>query len=170
MEIGVGDGDPVSTVGNVKETIKIILSAAQVTREIAVVDPDVGGLIDTDSIAVAGIDLADLEVSDNNVLLATDVDANTGDGWDECEYNISQSGSGNKNSQLPFSPIMVLSEVGRTRSLPVSLPETMIVRGSVRLAAAMNSATVLTVTVSPPAPPVVPPFCVQYPTLQATWA
>ena len=32
MEVSVGDSDPISTVGDIKKTIQIILSEAQVTR------------------------------------------------------------------------------------------------------------------------------------------
>lgn len=39
-----------------------------------------------------------------------------------------------------------------------------------RLAASMRAATVVTVTVEPLAPPVVPPFWVQYPTVQGSAA
>lgn len=80
VEVGVGDSHPVSTVGDVKKTIEVILSAAEVARKVAVVDPDVGRLIDTNSITVAGINLANLQVAQDDVLLATDVDADTGEG------------------------------------------------------------------------------------------
>lgn len=84
MEVSVGNSDPISTVGNIKKTIKIILSKTQVTRKITVINPDISRLIDTNSIAVGSINLGDLEVSKNNILLATNVEANTGK-----SYNIS---------------------------------------------------------------------------------
>lgn len=81
VEVGVRDSDPISTMGNVKKTIKVILSKAQIAREIAVVNPYVGGLIDTNSIAVGSINLGDLEVAENNVLLLTNIEANTSDSY-----------------------------------------------------------------------------------------
>lgn len=81
VEVGVGDSDPISTMGNVEKTIKVILSKAQVTRQIAVVNPHIGRLIDTNSVAVGSIDLGDLEVAENNVLLLTNIEANTSDSY-----------------------------------------------------------------------------------------
>lgn len=81
VEVGVGDSDPISTMGNVKKTIKVILSKTQITRQIAVVNPHIGRLIDTNSIAVGSINLGDLEVAENNVLLLTNIEANTSDSY-----------------------------------------------------------------------------------------
>lgn len=78
MEVSVGNSDPISAVGNIEKTIKIILSKAQVTGKVAMINPDVGRFVDTDSIAVGSINLGDLEVSKNNILLATNVEADTG--------------------------------------------------------------------------------------------
>lgn len=81
VEVGVGDSDPISTMGNVKKTIKVILSKTQITGEVAVVNPHVGRLIDTNGIAVGSIDLGDLEVAENNVLLLANIEANTSDSY-----------------------------------------------------------------------------------------
>jgi hypothetical protein len=167
VEVGVGDSNPISTMGNVKKSIKVIFSKTQVTGEIAVVNPNVGRLINANGITIGSVNLGDLEVSKNNVLLATNIEANTSDCYD-CQIRLSDRRI--FDLQLPAAPMIVLSDAGRTLSLPVNLPETMMVRGSVRLAASIRAATEVTVTVEPLAPPVVPPFWVQYPTVQGSAA
>lgn len=62
---------------NVKKAIEVVLASTQVTGQVTVVDPDVGRLIDTNSIAVGGINFCNLEVSENNVLLTTNVEPNS---------------------------------------------------------------------------------------------
>lgn len=79
VEVSVGYSDPISTVRDVKKTVKVILAEAQISGKITVVNPDIGRLIDTNSIAVGSINFGDLEVSENNVLLATNVESNTGE-------------------------------------------------------------------------------------------
>lgn len=66
---------------------------------------------------------------------------------------------------------MVLSEATRILALPEMSPETMIVSGVSLSAASVRLARSDTVTVPPAAPPVVPPFWVQYPMgqLSAAW-
>jgi hypothetical protein len=44
MEEGVGDGDVVGGVGDVEETVVVVLVVVTVGREVEVVDPDVLGL------------------------------------------------------------------------------------------------------------------------------
>lgn len=133
MEVSVGYSDPISTVRDVKKTVKVILAEAQISGKITVVNPDIGRLIDTNSIAVGSINFGDLEVSENNVLLATNVESNTGECCNELVqaliYLIMEY------SQLPAAPMMVLSDEGRMVSLPVNLPLTIMVRGPERLAA-----------------------------------
>lgn len=80
VEVCVRDSNPVSSVGDVEQTIQIILASAQITRQIAVVDPNIRRLINTDSIAVGSINLGDLEVTKNDILLATNVEAHTSKG------------------------------------------------------------------------------------------
>ena len=76
VEVGVGDGHPVRSVGNVKETIKVVLVLGEVGGQLAVVDPDVGGLLDTDGITVVSNDVLDSEITNDNVLLLVDVKTN----------------------------------------------------------------------------------------------
>lgn len=41
VEVGVGDGDPLRGVGNIKQTIVVVLVVVKVGRQVTVVDPDV---------------------------------------------------------------------------------------------------------------------------------
>jgi hypothetical protein len=59
------------------------------------------------------------------------------------------------NAQLPDFPTMVLLEPTITLALPVIFPCTIIMPGPEAPAAADNCATLVTVVVVPPAPPVV---------------
>lgn len=93
VEVGVGDSNPISTMGNVKKTIKVILSKTQITGEVAVINPNVSRLIDTNSIAVGSINLGDLEVSKNNVLLATHIEANTSDCYNSSAQTTPTAGA-----------------------------------------------------------------------------
>lgn len=85
VEVGVGDGDPVSGVRDVEEAVKVVLASAQVSRQVAVVDPDIGGLIDSNGIAIVGKDLGNLEVAEDDVALSADVEAHAGDGYEGSE-------------------------------------------------------------------------------------
>jgi hypothetical protein len=77
VEVCVRDSNPVSTVRDVKQTIQIILSSAQIARKIAVVDPNICRLVNTNSITVGSINLGDLKVTKNHILLATNVETHT---------------------------------------------------------------------------------------------
>ena len=72
VELAVADSDPVNGVGQVEEAIVEVLAAVHVAGEIDVVDPDIGGLLNGDSITAVGNDLGDLEVADDDVLLRLD--------------------------------------------------------------------------------------------------
>lgn len=78
VEVGVGNSNPLSTVADINKTVQVILSTAEITREIAVVNPHVGGLVNSNSIAVVGVDHADLQVTHDNIANLADVEANTG--------------------------------------------------------------------------------------------
>lgn len=80
MKVDVGHGDKVSTMRDVQQTIQVIFACVEVALEIAVVDPDVGGGVDADGVAVAGQDARDLHVADDDVLGLTDVEADAGQG------------------------------------------------------------------------------------------
>lgn len=77
VEEGVGDGDPVGAVVDVKETVIVVLAVLHVRREVAVIDPDILGGLDVDGIAAGGLDLLDGEVADDDVLLLLDVQTDT---------------------------------------------------------------------------------------------
>jgi hypothetical protein len=78
VEMAVGDGDPVGRVRNVQQAVVVVLVHAQVTADVEVVEPDVGGLLDGD--AVAALHLGELQVADDDVLDALDGQVDTGDG------------------------------------------------------------------------------------------
>jgi hypothetical protein len=78
---GVGHGDPVGAVRDVKETVEVVLAGGQVAREVDVVNPDIGDLVERDGIAVLGEDLLDLQVADDNVGHTADLQADTSDGF-----------------------------------------------------------------------------------------
>lgn len=76
VDVAVGDGDPVRAVGDIDEAIVGVLAVVERRGEVAVVDPDVLGVLDTDGVAVGVLDLLDLHVADDDVLLVLDVEAN----------------------------------------------------------------------------------------------
>lgn len=76
VEEGVGDGNPVRAVVDVKETIVVVLAVVLVRRQVAVVNPDVGGGLDVDGIAVGGLDLGDGKVADDDVGNTLDIQTN----------------------------------------------------------------------------------------------
>lgn len=53
-------------MGDIAETIVEVLSVVLIGGEIQMVDPDVGGLLDTDGVASRGEDLGDLQVTEND--------------------------------------------------------------------------------------------------------
>lgn len=83
VEVGVRDGDEVGAVGDVEETVQVVLAGGEVAGELAVVNPDVGDLVEGDGVAVLGEDLVDLEVADDDVVDAADLQTDTGDGCGE---------------------------------------------------------------------------------------
>jgi hypothetical protein len=92
-------------LGNVQQTIVVILAVVHVARQVTVVNPHVGGRLDADGVAVLGQDLGDLHVSDDDVADTLDVEADTLEGW----WLISPSGllmpaQEGGNLQLPDSP------------------------------------------------------------------
>lgn len=78
MKVDVRHCDKVGTVRNVQQTIQVILAGVEVSLEVAVVDPDVGGGVDADGVAVAGLDARDLHVADDDVLGLADVQTDAG--------------------------------------------------------------------------------------------
>lgn len=80
VQVGVGDGDVVRTVGDIKQTIVVVLVVVTVRGQIQVVEPDVVGGLDGDGVTVVGEDLADLDVADDDVGGLLDTETNTGQG------------------------------------------------------------------------------------------
>jgi hypothetical protein len=80
VELAVRDGDTRGAVSDVEQAVVVVLVVVAVRGEIDVVDPDLGGFLDTDGIASAGEDLADLEVTDDHVVGLDDADADADQG------------------------------------------------------------------------------------------
>lgn len=78
MEVGVRHGDPISCVGDVNQAVVVIFALAKVTAEIEVIQPDVGGLLDSN--AITAFDFAELQVADNDVLGILDREVDASDG------------------------------------------------------------------------------------------
>lgn len=68
VEVAVGNSNPVRSLGDVKEAVVVVLASVEVAGQIAVVDPDVGGALQADSITVRSWDLRDLQIAHNNIL------------------------------------------------------------------------------------------------------
>ena len=75
MEICVGDSDPIAAMVDIKEPVIVILAVGHIRRKIAVVDPDVLRLLDSDSVAAVLVDLAEAQVLDDDVLGLLDQEA-----------------------------------------------------------------------------------------------
>ncbi len=75
VEEVVGEGDEVGAVGDVKQAVVEVLVLVPVGGQVAVVDPDVLGRLDADSVAVRGGDLEDLHVAQDDVVGLVDVEA-----------------------------------------------------------------------------------------------
>lgn len=101
VQVGVGNGDPFSSVGDIEKTVQIILASAEVAREIAVVNPDVGGLVNANGIAVVSVDLADFQVTHDNIANLADVESNASNSWKGQQMSIFRS---MEYLQLPDSP------------------------------------------------------------------
>lgn len=109
MEVGIRDGDPVSSMRQIDQAIVEVLVITSNSREITVVNPDIGRLLNGNRVTVVSFNLGDLHVADNDVLLSVDGQTNAGKGFTElsvqhiCENRICL--------QLPVFPIMDLFEV-----------------------------------------------------------
>jgi hypothetical protein len=73
------DRHVVSAVGEVGKTVVVVLAVLKVGGKVAVVDPDVLGLLDANGIALALGDLADGQVLDDDVLGLLDEQAGAND-------------------------------------------------------------------------------------------
>lgn len=79
MEISVGNGHIVGSMRQVDKSIVLILVHVSVSREIDVVYPDIGRFLNGNTIPIFSQYLADLQVSDNDVLLSVDCEADAGE-------------------------------------------------------------------------------------------
>jgi hypothetical protein len=61
----------------VNQAIVKVLVAAFLRRDITVVNPDIGRLLDRDCVTIGGCDFCNFHVSDNDVLLSVDREADT---------------------------------------------------------------------------------------------
>lgn len=72
MNVAVRDGHPLAGVGHIDQAVVVVLVVVQVTGQVNMVDPDVLGRLNSNSIAVVSEDLADLQVPHNDVGLSID--------------------------------------------------------------------------------------------------
>lgn len=155
MEVAVGDGDPVRGVSDVNEAVVVILVLAQVAAEIKVIEPDIGGLLNSD--AITALDLAELQIADDDILNVLDCQV---DASDCCSRDLSASVlpkgcTVSDGVQAPdFPRTLVLAPI-LIEPVPLMLPDTMMIFLASPLAAELKAAKLETVVVVPPAPPVV---------------
>jgi hypothetical protein len=76
VQVCVGDGYPFAGMGDVDQSIVVVLVMGEVGVELAVVNPDVGRLLDPDTIPVGGEDVLADNVANNDVRLLPDKQAN----------------------------------------------------------------------------------------------
>lgn len=70
VDVAVGDCDEVCGVGEINQAVVVVLVMVPVGRDINMVDPDVGGELDSNGITVCSKNLLDRQVPDDDVLLA----------------------------------------------------------------------------------------------------
>lgn len=80
MEVVVGDGDPVTTVGDVKQAVVVVFVMVHVGGEIVVIDPNIGGGLNGNGIGGCK-NLLNLETTNDNVLHVENSDSNVDKGW-----------------------------------------------------------------------------------------
>jgi hypothetical protein len=156
VEVAVRDGDVVASVGDVQQAVVVVLARTKVTADIEVIEPDVGGLLDTN--AIAALDLAELQVADDDVLDALDENTGAGNGYN-CGSSASLwpsiAGFAESDVQAPAFPRMLVLAPTLTEPVPLMLPETIIIFLASPLTASVSAERLETVVVVPPAPPVV---------------
>lgn len=77
VDVRVRHGHVVTGVGDVDQAVVVVLVVVQVAGDVDVVDPDVVGGLDGDGVTVVGQNLGDLHVTDDNVGLPVDGEADT---------------------------------------------------------------------------------------------
>jgi len=74
-----GDGHVGRTVGNVAQTIIVVLVVVAIAGQVDVIDPNLACSLDTDSITSRGENLSDLEVPNDDVGDTDDTETDTGE-------------------------------------------------------------------------------------------
>lgn len=80
MQVRVGDSDLGAATSDIKEAIIVVLVVVAVRREVKVIEPNLGGLLNCESITGGSEDLGDLDVANDYIGLPKDAEANTGEG------------------------------------------------------------------------------------------
>lgn len=80
VKVGVRNGNPFSSVSDVQKAIQVVLAGTEISREIAVVDPHVGRLVNANSVAIIGKNLADFKVTHDDIADLADVESDAGYG------------------------------------------------------------------------------------------
>lgn len=82
VEQRVADRQPVAAVAEVRQAVVVVFPRGEVGGEVAVVDPDVAGLLHADGVAagVAGAHLGDRQVADDHVVGGAEEEAKARDG------------------------------------------------------------------------------------------
>lgn len=62
MEVAVRDGHPLAGVGHIDQAVVVVLVMIEIAGQVNMVDPDVVGCLNRNSIAVVSDDLADFQV------------------------------------------------------------------------------------------------------------
>jgi hypothetical protein len=81
VEVGVANSDPITGMCDVKEAVIINLRGSQVSRQVGMINPDICGCVQADSVASFIQDTFNLQVSKNHIVGSVDVQ---GDTLDHC--------------------------------------------------------------------------------------
>jgi hypothetical protein len=76
VDIRIGDGDPVTAVSDINQTIIVVLIVGEIGGDIDVINPDVVRCLDSNGITVCCKNLGDGDVSENHILNTVDVKPN----------------------------------------------------------------------------------------------
>ena len=174
VEVGIGNRYPLGCMGDVDESVVVVLTVIQVGVKLAwkmlaadfigfesykpVVDPHVGRRLNANPVSVCREDVLADNIANDHIGLLPDKQPNS----DEF-YEIVKSLTSSRPSihiLAPGSPMIDLFEPILTCTSPVIVPEMTMILAVVSsflalFATAVNSARVETVVVTPPLPPVV---------------
>lgn len=147
-------------MSHIDQAVVVVLVMVQVAGQVNMIDPDIVGCLDSDRIAVVSENLADLQVSHDNIRLPVDGQTNTSEC---CGRNLVSHATEKKvvstreeiDVQLPAFPMIDLFEVTFTLADPEMAPLTTMTAALLDPAAAVSCAKLVTVVVVPPRPPVV---------------